>query len=616
MPKLRSVAELETLRKALVAAGAEKKLCVTVCGGTGCRALGSDGVSKGIREELDKQGLSKQVDLKITGCRGFCEQGTIVTVLPERVLYAKAGPRDAGAIVKGVSEGKPVDRLLYKDKTTGTRVVHEQDVPFYAAQNRVLLEHSGYIDQYSIDDYVAIGGYAALAKALAGMTPDGIIDEIKKSGLRGRGGAGFPAGVKWDICRKAKGDPKYIICNADEGDPGAFQDRSIIEGNPHCILEGMLIGAFAIGASEAYVYIRHEYPLAVDVLRKAVSQAQEMGLLGQNILGTGFNLDMHIQLGAGAFVCGEETALMASVMGRVGEPSARPPFPAQSGLWGKPTNINNVKTWASVPHIINNGADWYAHLGNEKSKGTSVFSLVGKINNTGLVEVPLGITLRHLVYNVGGGIPDGKKFKAIQTGGPSGGCIPEHLLDLPIDYENLAAAGSIMGSGGMIVMDEKTCMVDVAKYFTDFTKSESCGKCNACREGLRQMHAVLTRITAGDGQEGDVALLEEMGAAIKDGAYCALGKTAPNPILTTIRYFRDEYDAHIRDKKCVAGICKDLITFFIIPENCNGCTICAKNCTENAIIGELHKLHVIDDDKCIRCGICLDVCNRDAVGVQ
>ncbi len=616
MPKLTSVAELEMLRSALVAARAEKKLSITVCGGTGCRALGSEGVSKGIRAELDKQGLSSDVDLKITGCRGFCEQGTIVTVLPERVLYAKATARDAPAIVKAVTDSKPLERLLYKDKTKDKRYVHEEDIPFYAAQNRVLLENSGHIDQYKIDDYIAIGGYAALAKALTTMTPDSVIAEVKKSGLRGRGGAGFPAGIKWEICQKAKGDPKYIICNADEGDPGAFQDRSIIEGNPHCILEGMLIGAYAIGAVKAYVYIRHEYPLAVDVLRKASVQAEELGLIGDNVLGTGLKFELHIQLGAGAFVCGEETALMASVMGKVGEPTARPPFPAQSGLWGKPTNINNVKTWASVPHIINRGADWYASLGNEKSKGTSVFSLVGRINNTGLVEVPLGITLRQLVYDVGGGIPDGKKFKAIQTGGPSGGCIPERLLDLPIDYENLASAGSIMGSGGMIVMDEKTCMVDVAKYFTDFTKFESCGKCNACREGLRQMHAVLTRITAGDGQETDVALLEEMGAAIKDGAFCALGKTAPNPVLTTIRYFREEYDSHIRDKKCPAGICTDLITFFIIPENCNGCTICMKNCTENAIIGELHKLHVIDNDKCIRCGICLDVCNRDAVGVQ
>jgi NADH-quinone oxidoreductase subunit F len=616
MPNPKSVAELEKWREKLVAARSDKKLGLTVCGGTGCRALGSEGVSTGVRAELEKQGLASEVDLKITGCRGFCEQGTIVTVLPERVLYAKATARDASAIVKSLKEKQPVDRLLYKDKRTNTRVVHEYDIPFYREQQRLLLEQSGYIDQYKIDDYVAVGGYKALVKALTKMTPDDIVAEVKRSGLRGRGGAGFATGVKWEICRRAQGDLKYVVCNADEGDPGAFQDRSIIEGNPHCILEGMVIGAYAIGASQGYVYIRHEYPLAVDVLRTAVAQAHECGLLGQNILGTGFDFDLHIQLGAGAFVCGEETALMASIEGRVGEPQPRPPFPAQSGLWRHPTNINNVKTWASVPYIVNHGSDWYAQLGNEKSKGTTVFSLVGKINNTGLVEVPLGVTLRHMIFEIGGGVPDGKKFKAVQTGGPSGGCIPESLLDLPLDYENLTAAGSMMGSGGMIVMDEKTCMVDVARYFLDFTKFESCGKCLACREGTRQMHGVLTRITTGNGEEGDIELLEEMGTAIKDGSLCGLGRTAPNPVLSTIRYFREEYEAHIKEKKCPAGICKDLITFFIIAENCNGCTLCARNCTVDAIDGKLHTLHVINDDKCIRCGICLDVCNRDAVGVR
>ena len=615
MPRLNTVAELEQWRKTLTAARSDTKLTITVCGGTGCHALASDGVGDALRAELKKQNLEAQIDLKITGCPGFCEQGPLVVVLPERVLYVKVAPRDAVDIIKSIAAGKPVERLLYKHPQTEERIVHEYDVPFYREQQRVLLKNNGIIDPNSIEDYVAVGGYQAVAKAFA-MKPDEVIAEIKRAGLRGRGGAGFPAGVKWELCRAAQGDQKYIICNADEGDPGAFQDRGLIEGNSHCILEGMIIGAYAIGASQGYVYIRHEYPLAVETIRHAVKQAEEYGLLGKNILGSGFDFDLHIQLGAGAFVCGEETAMMASIEGRVGEPMPRPPFPAEKGLWGKPTNINNTKTWATVSHIINNGADWYAKLGNEKSKGTTIFSLVGKINNTGLVEVPLGVTVRHMVYDIGGGVSSGKKFKAVQTGGPSGGCIPDQLLDLPLDYENLTAAGSIMGSGGMIVMDEDTCMVNIAKYFLDFTKFESCGKCTACREGISQMHGILSNITKGEGKEGDIELLQEMGAAIKDGALCALGKSAPNPVLSTIRYFPDEYKAHIVDKKCPAGVCKDLITFYVIAENCNGCTLCARNCTEQAITGELHQLHVIDEEKCIRCGICREVCNRDAIGVR
>ncbi len=615
MTRLLSIAELEQWRQSITAARAGAKRCITVCGGTGCRALTSDGVGEALGAELKKAQLESQIELKVTGCPGFCEQGPIVVVWPERVLYVKVAPRDASEIVASLGEGKTVERLLYKDPQTGERIVHEYDVPFYREQHRILLKNNGIVDPTKIEDYVAVGGYQAVAKALS-MSPESIIAEIKNAGLRGRGGAGFATGTKWELCRRAQGDVKYIICNADEGDPGAFQDRGLIEGNPHSVLEGMIVGAFAIGARHGYVYIRHEYPLAVDMIRLAAREAEAHGLLGQNILGSDYDFDIQIQLGAGAFVCGEETAMMASIEGRVGEPQPRPPFPAERGLWGKPTNINNTKTWATVPHIINNGAEWYAQLGGEKSKGTTIFSLVGKINNTGLVEVPLGINLRHMIHDIGGGVSGGKKFKAVQTGGPSGGCIPDSLLDLPLDYENLTAAGSMMGSGGMIVMDEETCMVDVARYFLDFTKFESCGKCTACREGVRQMQAILARITAGNGKEGDVELLQEMGAAIKDGALCGLGKTAPNPVLSTIRYFRDEYQAHIADKKCPAGVCKDLITFFVIAEKCNGCTLCARNCTEQAITGELHQLHTIDENKCIRCGICREVCNRDAIGVR
>ncbi len=615
MTRLNSVTELEQWREKLLAARSEGKRCMTVCGGTGCRAMSSDGVGDALKAELEKQKLESQIDLKITGCPGFCEQGPIVVILPERVLYVKVAPRDAPDIVKSLAQGTTVERLLYKHPQTGERIVHEYDVPFYREQQRVLLKNNGIIDPTQIEDYVAVGGYQAAAKAFA-MKSQAVIDEIKRSGLRGRGGAGFTTGIKWELCRQSQGDPKYVVCNADEGDPGAFQDRGLIEGNPHCVLEGMIVGAYAIGASQGYVYIRHEYPLAVDMIRNAVKQAEEYGLLGKNILGSGFDFDLRIQLGAGAFVCGEETAMMASIEGRVGEPNPRPPFPAERGLWGKPTNINNTKTWATVSHIINNGAEWYAKLGNEKSKGTTIFSLVGKINNTGLVEVPLGINLRHMIYDIGGGVSSGRKFKAVQTGGPSGGCIPEKLLDLPLDYENLMAAGSMMGSGGMIVMDEDNCMVDVARYFLDFTKFESCGKCTACREGIRQMHTILANITKGEGREGDIELLQEMGAAIQDGALCALGKTAPNPVLSTIRYFRDEYQAHISDKQCPAGVCEDLITFYVIAEKCNGCTLCARNCTEQAITGELHQLHTLDEGKCIRCGICREVCTRDAIGVR
>jgi NADH-quinone oxidoreductase subunit F len=619
MIKDKSVAalELETWREEILAARDPSKPCITVCAGTGCCASGGVEVRDALREAITVQGVEAKVDLKITGCRGFCEQGPLVAILPEKIFYTRVKPNDAAQIIsKTILNGEIVESLLYKDPTTGKHIVHEQDVPFYKEQQRVLLHDSGSIDPTSIEDYLAVGGYTALPKALFEMTPEEIIQEVKESGLRGRGGAGFPAGTKWDLCRQEKNDVKYVICNADEGDPGAFQDRSLIEANPHSVLEGVIIGAYAIGATQGFIYIRHEYPLAVERIRIAAEAARQNGLLGENILGSGFSFDIVIQLGAGAFVCGEETALMASIEGRMGEPRSRPPYPAQSGLWGKPTNINNVKTWAAVPYIVRHGAEWYAQIGTEKSKGTTIFSLVGKVNNTGLIEVPMGISLRHLIEEIGGGSANGTRLKAVQTGGPSGGCIPERLWHLPVDYDSLKEAGSMMGSGGMIVMDENTCMVDMARYFLEFNKFESCGKCTACREGVKRMYEILDYITRGYGQEGDIELLEEIGQAVKKGSLCALGQTAPNPVLTTIRYFRDEYEAHIREKKCPAGACKELITFYIIPEKCPGCGLCMRNCAESAISGEKGKPYVIDETKCASCGICREVCKFDAVAVK
>ncbi|MCJ7702128.1 MAG: NADH-quinone oxidoreductase subunit NuoF [Anaerolineales bacterium] len=616
MKRLNAV-ELEKLRDEILAGRDPNQALITVCAGTGCCASGARDVKDALEAAVKAEGVDLPIEIKITGCRGFCEQGPLVSILPENIFYTKVQTKHAAQIIKKtVIAGEVAINLLYKDPTTGERVVNEEDIPFYKEQERILLKDSGFIDPTSIEDYLAVGGYKGLPKALLEMKPDEVVGEVKRAGLRGRGGAGFPAGVKWELCRKAESEVKYVICNADEGDPGAFQDRSIIEANPHSVLEGIIIGAYAIGASEGYIYIRHEYPLAVERLRIAVETAREYGLLGKNILGSGFDFDIVIQLGAGAFVCGEETALMASIEGYIGEPRTRPPYPAESGLWGKPTNINNVKTWASVPYIIKNGADWYAQFGTGTSKGTSIFSLVGKIKNTGLVEVPLGITLRSLIEDIGGGSPDGNKLKAVQTGGPSGGCIPEHLWDLPVDYESLQEAGSIMGSGGMIVMDERTCMVDIARYFMEFSKFESCGKCSSCREGSRRMHEILDYITRGFGEEGDIDLLEEIGQAVKVGSLCGLGQTIANPVLTTIRYFRDEYEAHIKEKRCPAGVCKDLITFYIDPEKCPGCTLCYKPCPVNAISGARKEVHVIDTEKCIRCGICYEVCNLDAVIIE
>lgn len=615
--KLFNAGALETLRGEILESRDPTIPSIMVCGGTGCLALAAEDVVMAFEKVIKEHEIEARVELKTTGCPGFCEQGPLVVVHPRRIFYTKVKPKDAKDIIsKTIINDEIIDRLLFEDPVSGDKIIYETEVPFYKEQKRVLLKDSGVIDPREIDDHIAVGGYRALAKALFEMTPEQIIEEVKLAGLRGRGGAGFPTGVKWELCRAEPSEQKYIICNADEGDPGAFQDRGIIEGNPHSILEGMIIGAYAIGASEGFIYIRHEYPLAVELIRLAVEQARERGFLGENILGSGFDFDIVIQLGAGAFVCGEETALMASIEGKTGEPRVRPPYPAQSGLWGKPTNINNVKTWTWVPQIINNGANWFNQIGTETSKGTSIFSIVGKIKNTGLVEVPLGITLRSLIEDIGGGSPNGKALKAVQTGGPSGGCIPESLWDLPVDYESLQEAGSIMGSGGMIVMDEKTCMVDIARYFLEFSKFESCGKCSSCREGSKRMYEILDYITRGYGQDGDIELLERLGKAVTISSLCGLGQTIANPVLTTIRYFRDEYEAHIKDKRCPAGVCKDLITFYIVPEKCPGCTLCYEPCPVNAISGARKEVHVIDTETCIRCGICYEVCNLDAIIIE
>jgi len=617
MPKIQSVQELETLRAACRQAREPEKPCLAVCAGSGCNASGAQEVIGALRKSLARSALQDAVDVKSTGCHGFCEKGPVMIVWPEGIFYNRVTPRDAAEIVANAGNGRhPVERLLYQDPVSGERVRREEDVPFYRRQQRVLFGSNGKIDPKSIEDYLRVGGYAALGRVLTEFAPDQVVDWVKRSGLRGRGGAGFPTGRKWEVLRQQPGTLKYVICNADEGDPGAFMDRSLLEGNPHSVIEGMIIGAYALGASEGYVYVRAEYPLAVEHLRVALARAEEYGLLGENILGSGLNFGIRLVQGAGAFVCGEETALIASVEGRVGEPHARPPYPAQKGLWGKPTVINNVKTWASVPVIIQRGADWYAGIGTERSKGTMVFSLVGKINNTGLVEVPMGITLREMIYEIGGGIPHGKQLKAVQVGGPSGGCIPTSLLDLPIDYEALTEAGSMMGSGGMVVMDEDTCMVDLARYFMEFLEEESCGKCFPCRKGTHRMREILTRISQGKGGEEDLKLLEDIGWMVRETSLCGLGQTAPNPVLTTLRYFRDEYLAHVREKRCPAKVCKELVTYRIEPTLCDGCGACLRVCTSAAILGEKKQVHTIDNAKCIKCGSCLEVCQPQAVVVE
>jgi NADH-quinone oxidoreductase subunit F len=613
MPRIQSPAELEAVKKDILSRKDPHKPCIAVCTGTGCLALGAGKVVTALREEIKKQGLESKVDVKVdlreTGCPGFCERGPVIVIYPEETCYLQVQPADAAEIISKTILGKSViERLLYVDPLTGEKSVRESDIPFYKNQMRLLIGNNIKIDPKSIEDYLALGGYSALAKALFKMKPEQIVEQVKDSKLRGRGGAGFPAGKKWEFARNTPGETKYVVVNADEGDPGAFMDRALLEGNPHAVLEGLMIGAFAIGAREGYIYVRQEYPLAVENVTIAIQKAGEYGLIGKNILGSGFDFNVHVHRGAGAFVCGEETALLRSLEGKPGEPKARPPYPAVKGLWDKPTNINNVETWANIPLIINRGAEFLTEIGTEGSKGTKIFSLVGKVKNTGLVEVPMGITLRDIIFKVGGGIPGDKKFKAVQTGGPSGGCIPEQYLDMGVDFDELAKVGAIMGSGGMIVMDEDTCMIDVAKYFLDFLTDESCGKCTPCREGIRQMLKILTNISEGRGKEGDVELLETLAETTRDASLCALGGSAPNPVLSTIRYFKNEYEAHIREKRCPAFVCKKLIHFYIDPAKCKACMICLRKCPADAIGGGKNRIHVIDQDKCTNCGTCYEVC--------
>ncbi len=588
---------------------------VLVCGGTGCTSSGSNNIIEKFESCLAEKGLQDEIKVVRTGCFGLCALGPIVIVYPEGAFYSLVTPEDVPEIVEEhLLKGRIVKRLLYKETVVDDDNIKSlNEVDFYKKQQRIALANCGVINPESIDEYIAFGGYTALGKVLTEMKPQEVIDEIKESGLRGRGGGGFPTGLKWQFTANSQSDKKYVACNADEGDPGAFMDRSILEGDPHSLIEAMAIAAYAVGADEGYVYIRAEYPIAVNRLRIAIEQAKEYGLLGENIFDTGFNFNLDIRLGAGAFVCGEETALMTSIEGHRGEPRPRPPFPAVKGLFGQPTLLNNVETYANITAIINNGAEWFKTIGTEKSKGTKVFAVGGKINNTGLVEIPMGTTLREIVYEIGGGIPGGKKFKAAQTGGPSGGCIPADLIDTPIDYDSLISIGSMMGSGGLIVMDEDTCMVDIAKFFLEFTVDESCGKCAPCRIGTKRLLEILNKITSGKGTLEDIDRLEQLCYTIKNSALCGLGQTAPNPILSTLQYFRDEYIAHVVDKKCPAGVCKALLSYVIEPEKCKGCSLCAKKCPVGAIEGVVKSPFTIDPNKCIKCGVCQESCKFGAI---
>ncbi len=587
-----------------------------LCGGTGCIASGSLKVKEALEKELKNKGLQDEVSITFTGCNGFCAQGPLLEVHPEGIFYEKLKAEDIPNLVEEhLIKGRPVEKFMYKDLEKKTRVPSMKDIPFFNLQVLRALRNKGMVDPESIDEYIARDGYMAAAKALTEMTPQGIIKEIKDSGIRGRGGAGFPTGLKWEFCSKATGDQKFILCNGDEGDPGAFMDRSVMEADPHVVLEGMIIGGKAIGADKGYIYVRAEYPLAVQRLQKAIDQAREYGLLGENILNTGFNLDIELYLGAGAFVCGEETALMRSLEGRRGNPIPRPPFPVYKGLWEKPTVLNNVETYANIPQIILKGASWFKSLGTEKSTGTKVFALTGSINNIGLIEVPMGTPLRTIIYDIGGGLMKGRKFKAVQLGGPSGGCIPEHLLDTPVTYEDIVKTGAIVGSGGMVVMDDNACMVNVSKFFLDFTADESCGKCTPCRIGTKVLLDKLVDITEGRGREGDIELLQDLADEIKKTSLCGLGQTAPNPVLSTIQYFRDECEAHINTKWCPAGVCRELSTFYIDEEACTGCTLCARKCPAETITGEKKKAHTIIQEGCIKCRTCYEVCKFGAVKV-
>jgi NADH:ubiquinone oxidoreductase subunit F (NADH-binding)/(2Fe-2S) ferredoxin/NAD-dependent dihydropyrimidine dehydrogenase PreA subunit len=623
--KLRSAADLDALGKRLMTLRDPKKPTIIVCGGTGCRAYRCGEVIDALRAELAAKKLEARFEVRVTGCHGFCERGPLMILMPEGTFYQRVSLADVPKIVEKTLLGNEVlEHLLYKDPQSGQKVVRESDIPFYAKQMQLIFHNNRFIDPTRIEDYLAVGGYQALSKVLTTMKPADMLALVKKSGLRGRGGGGFPAGVKWETAAEAEGDERFVVCNGDEGDPGAYMDRSLMEGNPHSVLEGMIIGSYAIGSHQGFLYVRDEYPLAVLHLSIAIEQAREYGLLGRNILGTGHTFNVRIVRGGGAFVCGESTALMASIEGRPGEPRAKYVHTVEKGLWNKPSCLNNVETWANVPLIVNQGLEAYTAIGTGDvtqnpwggSKGTKVFSLVGKINNTGLVEVPMGVQLREIIFDIGGGVPKGRKFKAVQTGGPSGGCIPEMLLDMPVDFDELTRVGSMMGSGGMIVMDDRTCMVDVARYFIKFLQEESCGKCTPCREGLRQMGTILARICEGKGKEGDVELLEELAQTVYNTSLCGLGQSAPNPVQTTLKYFRDEYEAHIREHRCPAGQCKELISFRIDPAKCTGCQVCLKNCPQNCITGEKKKVHVIDMAQCVKCGSCEEVCKLDAVVVE
>ena len=588
---------------------------VLVCGGTGCTSSGSPQIMEALKNEIKRQGLEDEVAVVETGCHGLCALGPIMIVYPDATFYSMVQPGDVPEIVsEHLLKGRPVTRLLYQETVSPTGGIKAlSDTDFYKKQHRIALRNCGVINPENIEEYIGTGGYEALGKVLTEMTPEDVIQTLLDAGLRGRGGAGFPTGLKWQFAKNSPGDQKYVCCNADEGDPGAFMDRSVLEGDPHAVLEAMAIAGYAIGANQGYIYVRAEYPIAVERLKIAIRQAREMELLGKNIFGTGFDFDIDLRLGAGAFVCGEETALMTSIEGKRGEPRPRPPFPAQKGLFGKPSILNNVETYANIPQIILNGPEWFASMGTEKSKGTKVFALGGKINNTGLVEVPMGTTLRTVIEEIGGGIPNGKKFKAAQTGGPSGGCIPAEHFDVPIDYDNLIAIGSMMGSGGLIVMDEDDCMVDIAKFFLEFTVEESCGKCTACRIGTKRMLEILTKITKGQATMEDLDKLEELCHYVKANSLCGLGQTAPNPVLSTLRYFRDEYEAHIKEKRCPAGVCKALLSYNIDRDKCRGCTLCARTCPAGAIIGSVKNPHVIDQNKCIKCGACMEKCKFGAI---
>jgi len=629
--------DLEQHRETLIKNRKENRTIITICAGTGCLACGCEAVTNAFRDTLKELRVSSDVEIKTTGCHGFCERGPLVVIQPEDTFYQRVKSSDVKLIVEQtILGGQLVKKLLYKDPQSRKEIPKERDIPFYKKQMRLIFGKNGYMDPTSISDYLALGGYGGLAKALLSMTPDGIVAEVEKSGLRGRGGGGFLTGKKWRTCKRAKGEPKYVICNADEGDPGAFMDRSLLEGNPHSVIEGMIIGAYAIGSHEGFVYVRNEYPLAVKNLNIAIHAARELGFLGDNILGSGFNFDIEVSRGGGAFVCGESTALMASLEGKIGEPRAKYIHTVEAGLWDKPSNLNNVETWANIPTIIEKGADYFASIGTATSKGTKIFALTGKVNNTGLIEVPMGITLREILYDIGGGVPGNKKFKAVQTGGPSGGTLIVEtsearihdsmvahgnieedeealsLLDLPVDFDELSKAGSMMGSGGMIVMDQDSCMVDVAKYFINFLQEESCGKCLPCREGLRTMSDILIKISDGKGDMKDLDLLEELSQVMLDTCLCQLGGSAPNPVLSTLLYFKQEYLAHIRDKRCPAGVCKELVSH-AIDETCTGCHLCLKPCPTDAITGKLRELHVIDQAKCIQCGACYQICKFNSI---